>query len=71
MKSALASLNTLNTVLYKKFLQETLVSWFALFPVVRAAPHAGRASLAGDEGEDVEEPDDGEEGRIGGEVPEM
>ena len=67
--STLASLNTLNTVLYKKFLQETIVGWFALFPEERAAPRAGRASLAGDEGVDVEEPDEGEEGRIGGELP--
>ena len=71
--STLASLNTINGERYKKFLQETLVSWFAsgLFPVVRAAPQAGRASLAGDNEETVEEPDDGEEGHIGGEVPEM
>ena len=54
---------------YKKFLQEKLVSWFALFPDVRAAPKAGRASLAGDDGVGVEEPEDGEEGRrIVGEV---
>ena len=70
-KSTLATLNTINGERYKKFLQETLVSWFAMFPVVRAAPRAGRASLAGDDEEAVEEPDDGEEGHIGGEVPEM
>ena len=69
VKSALASLNTMNGARYKQFLQETIVGWFALFPEVRSAPRAGRASLAGDEGEDVEEPDDGEEGRIGGELP--
>ena len=45
------------------------MGWFSLFPEVRAAPRAGRASLPGDEGVDVEEPDEGEEGRIGGEVP--
>jgi len=69
VKSALASLNTLNTVLYKKFLQDTIGGWYSLFPEVRAAPRAGRASLAGDEGGDVEEPEEGEEGFIGGEVP--
>ena len=67
--STLASLNTINGARYKTFLQETIVGWFALFPEVRAAPRAGRASLAGDEGVDVEEPDEGEEGRIGGEIP--
>ena len=70
-KSTLLLLNTINGESYKKFLQETLVRWFALFPVVRAAPHAGRASLAGYNEEAVEEPDDGEEGRNGGEVPVM
>ena len=56
VKSCLATLNTMNGENYKKFLQEKLVSWFALFPDVRAAPKAGRASLAGDDGEAVEEP---------------
>ena len=54
---------------YKKFLQEKLVSWFSLFPDVRAAPKAGRTSLPGDDEEAVEESDEGEEGRIEGEVP--
>ena len=67
--STLASLNTLNGARYKTFLQETIVGWFALFPEVRAAPRAGRASLAGEVGVDVEEPEEGEEGRIGGELP--
>ena len=49
---------------YKKFLQEKLVSWFALLPDVRAAPKAGRASLAGDD----KEADEGEEGRFEGEL---
>ena len=40
MKSCLATLNTMNSESYKKFLQEKLVSWFALFPDVRAAPKA-------------------------------
>ena len=75
MTSTLASLYTINGESYKKFLQETLVSWFALFPVVRAAPQAGRASLAkaGDNEAlaAVEEPDEGEEGCIQGEVPVM
>ena len=73
MTSTLASLYTINGESYKKFLQETLVSWFALFPVVRAAPQAGRASLAkaGDNEAAVEEPDEGEEGCIWGEVPVM
>jgi len=69
VKSALASLNTMNGARYKQFLQETIVGWFALFPEVRSAPRAGRASLAGDEGKDDEEPDEGEEGPIGGELP--
>ena len=54
--STLASLNTLNGARYKTFLQETIGGWFALFPEVRAAPRAGRASLAGDDEEAVEEP---------------
>ena len=33
--------------------------------------YQGSRCLAGDDEEAVEEPDDGEEGRIGGEVPEM
>ena len=67
MTSTLASLYTINGESYKKFLQETLVSWFALFPVVRAAPQAGRASLATAEDDEaaVEEPDEGEEGVFG------
>ena len=68
-KSTLATLNTINGERYRKFLQETLVSWFAMFPVVRAAPQAGRASLAGDDEEAVEEADEGEEGRIEGKLP--
>ena len=44
VKSTLASLNTMNGARYKQFLQETIVGWFALFPEVRAAPRAGRAS---------------------------
>ena len=75
MTSTLASLYTINGESYKKFLQETfkLVSWFALFPVMRAAPQAGRASLAtaGDDEAAVEEPNEGEEGCIQGEVPVM
>jgi len=59
----------MNGARYKTVLQETIVSWFALFPDVRAAPKAGRASLPGDDEEAVEEPDEGEEGRIEGEVP--
>jgi len=67
--STLASLNTLNGARYKTFLQETIGGWYSLFPEVRAAPRAGRASLDGEEGVDVEEPEEGEEGFIGGEVP--
>ena len=67
--STLASLNTINGARYKTFLQETIVSWFALFPDVRAAPKAGRTSLPGDDEEAVEESEEGEEGRIGGELP--
>ena len=69
MKSCLATLNTMNGESYKKFLQEKLVSWFALFPDVHAAPKAGCASSAGDDEEAVEEADEGEEGRIEGELP--
>ena len=69
MKLCLATLNTMNGARYKTVLQETIVSWFALFPDVRAAPKAGSASLAGEVGVDVEEPEEGEEGPIGGEVP--
>jgi len=69
VKSCMATLNTMNGEQYKKFLQEKLVAWFAHFPEVRAAPRAGRASLDGEEGVDVEEPEEGEEGFIGGEVP--
>ena len=69
VKSCLATLNTMNGARYKTFLQETIGGWYSLFPEVRAAPRAGCASLAGDEGVDVEEPDEGEEGRIGGEIP--
>ena len=72
VKSCLATLNTMNGESYKKFLQEKLVtpwspdvSWFTLFPDVRAAPKAGRSSLAGDDGEAVEEPNEAEEGHIG------
>jgi hypothetical protein len=69
VKSCLTTLNTMNGESYKKFLQEKLVSWFALLPDVRAAPRAGRPSLAGDGEEAVEEADEGEEGRIEGELP--
>ena len=41
VKSCLATLNTMNGESYKKFLQEKLVSWFSLFPDVRAAPKVG------------------------------
>ena len=68
-KSTLLLLNTINGESYKKFLQQTLVSWFALFPDVRAAPKVGRTSLPGDDEEAVEESEEGEEGRIEGEVP--
>jgi hypothetical protein len=65
----MATLNTMNGERYKSFLQEKLVGWFALFPDVRAAPKAGRASLPDDEADAVGEADEGEEGRIEGELP--
>ena len=63
----MATLNTMNGEQYKRFLQERLVGWFALFPDVRTAPKAGRASLPGDDEEVVGGADEGEEGHIEGE----
>ena len=69
VKSCMATLNTMNSEQYKRFLQERLVGWFALFPEVRTAPKAGRASLPQDDKEAVGEADEGDEGRIEGELP--
>ena len=69
VRACMATLNTMNGEQYKRFLQERLVGWFALFPEVRTAPKAGRASLPQDDENSGGEADEGEEGRIEGELP--
>ena len=69
VRACMTTLNTMNGEQYKRFLQERLVGWFALFPEVRTAPKAGRASLPQDDENSGGEADEGEEGRIEGELP--
>ena len=57
------------TRLFYKSVQEKLVSWYALFPEVCAAPKAGSSSLAADNWKTVEEAGEGEKESIGSELP--
>ena len=72
-KACLATLNTIDGKAYKKYLQDKLTAWFKLFPEDRAASKARSGSGAADDsdGERDEGRDDGEEGCIVGEVPEL
>jgi len=70
-KACLATLNTIDGKAYKKYLQEKLTAWFALFPENRAASKARSGPGAADDSdrERDEGRDDGEEGRIVGVAP--
>ena len=72
-KACLATLNTIHGKAYKKYLQEKLTAWFALFPENRAASkeRSGPGAAKDSDGERDEGRDDGEEGRIVGEAPEL
>ena len=59
---------------YKMFLQDKLKEWYNLYAAVRPTPKVGRLSVAslGDGDEDgAAERDEGEEGRIWGELPSL
>ena len=71
-KACLATLNTIDGKAYKKYLQEKLTAWFALFPENRAAskaPCRGSGAADSSDGERDEGRDDGEEGHIVGMAP--
>ena len=70
-KACLATLNTIDGKAYKKYLQEKLTAWFALFPENRAASkeRSGPGAAKDSDGERDEGRDDGEEGRIVGVAP--
>jgi hypothetical protein len=72
-KACLATLNTIDGKAYKKYLQEKLMAWFALFPENRAASkeRSGPGAAKDSDGERDEGRDDGEEGRIVGVAPEL
>ena len=72
-KACLATLNTIDGKAYKKYLQEKLTAWFALFPENRAASKErnGPEAAKDSDGERDEGRDDGEEGRIVGVAPEL
>ena len=77
MESCLATLNTMDSKPYKNLLQDKLKEWHNLYAAVRPTPKAGRLSVAslGDGDEDAapgaETRDEGEEGRIRGELPSL
>ena len=70
-KACFATLNTIDGKAYKKYLQDKLTAWFALFPEKRAASKARSGPGAADDSdrERDEGRDDGEEGRIVGVAP--
>ena len=78
MESCLATLNTMDSKPYKNLLQDKLKEWYNLYAAVRPTPKAGRLSVAslgyGDDSADEDGAaarDEGEEGRIRGELPSL
>ena len=76
VESCLATLNTMDSKPYKNLLQDKLKEWYNLYAAVRPTPKAGRLSVAslgyGDDSADEDGAaarDEGEEGRIRGELP--
>jgi len=69
VESCLATLSTMDSKAYKKFLQDKLKEWYNLHAAVRPTPKVGRLSVAslGDGNEDgAAARDEGGEGRIWG-----